>query len=339
MAALFKQFQGNPDTFITSDPRCRVFPAKKFKTEDHWLINKWWPLEEREKLGDTEAECFIGTGELSGMLKDAAGVINKQAKTIADIEAGVPIKRTVTISLSDARYFRMAIGDRVLKKDLFHAERGQVPLYSANVEPGYEHGWVNQSNITDFSNPSLLWSIDSDFDLTVRKVGEVFATTDHCGRLEIIDKNLNPSYCQAAIIYGYGRTYGFDRVMRPSIKRMKKVSLRVPVKEDGTFDLAAQKSMAQEFLAVKEAVRVTAESLETIKDLKPRADIPNDAIDLGLQPGKIEMSPKPRRHAYINIESRKDAATAKMRLNEIKAAPNNLIKGIVLDKKMKQWTS
>jgi type I restriction enzyme M protein len=339
MASLFKQFQGNPDAFLTTDARCKIFPAKKFKTEDHWLINKWWPLEEREKLGDIEAECFIGTGELSGMLKDAAGVINKQAKTIGGIEAGVPIKRTVTLSLSDARYFRMAIGERVLKKDLFHAERGPVPLYSANVEPGYEHGWIKQSNITDFSNPSLLWSIDSDFDLTVRKVGEVFAATDHCGRLEILDKNLDPSYCQAAIIYGYGRTYGFDRVMRPSIKRMKKVSFRVPVKEDGAFDLAAQKSLAQEFLAVKEAVRITTDSLETIKDLKPRADIPNDAIDLGFQPGKIEMTTKRNRHIRINSQNRQDAEIAQMRLNEIKDSPDRIIKGIALEKKLKQWAS
>jgi hypothetical protein len=339
MASSFKQFQGNPEAFITTDPRCKVFSAKKFKTDDHWLINKWWSLDEREKLGDIEAECFIGTDELTGMLKETAGVISKQAKAIASIEEGVPIKRTVTLSLSDARYFRMAIGERVLKKDLFHAERGSVPLYSANVEPGFEHGWIKQSNIADFSNPSVLWSMDNDFNLTVRKAGEVFAATDHCGRLEILDKSLDPFYCQAAIIYGYGRTFGFDRVMRPSIKRMKKVSFRIPVKADGTFDLEAQRSLAKGFIAVQDAIRITTESLESIKDLKPKAEIPKDAIDMGVQPGRIEMTTKRRRHTHINTEDHCDLEIAQARLNEIKAAPKKVVKGAELDKRMKQWVS
>jgi hypothetical protein len=184
-----------------------------------------------------------------------------------------------------------------------------------------------------------LWSIDSDFNLTVRKAGEVFAATDHCGRLEILDSNLDPFYCQAAIIYGYGRTFGFDRVMRPSIKRMKKVSLRVPVKLDGTFDLEAQRSLAKGFIAVQDAVRITSESLEAIKDLKPRADIPKEAIDLGIQPGRVEMTTKRRRHSQVFNQDQRDIEIAKVRLNEIKEAPGKVVKGMALEKRMKQWVS
>ena len=190
------------------------------------------------------------------------------------MERLIPIENTTTISISDKRYFRTSIGTRVLKKDLFHGEKGTIPLYSANVEVGKEHGWVKKSNIEDFSFPSLLWSIDSDFNITMREAGELFATTDHCGRLEILNSSLDPTYCQAAIIYGYGRTYGFDRVVRPSLKRMEKVTLQIPVKEDGSFDLDAQKDLAKEFLAVQEAIRVASDSLESVKELKPKVDIP-----------------------------------------------------------------
>jgi len=325
MASLFKLFQGNPNAFQTTDPRCRVFPANKFKTEDHWLINKWWPLEEREKLGDIEPECFVNPDDLSVLLKDVSAAINNQVRAMAHIEAENPIERTVTLSLSDVRYFRMSIGNRVLKKDLFHSEQGPVPLYSANVEMGKEHGWVKKSNIEDFSHPSLLWSIDSDFNMTVRHAGEVFATTDHCGRLEILDLSLDPAYCQAAIVYGYGRTYGFDRVMRPSIKRMKKVTLRVPLKLDGTFDLKAQQNLARRFIAVQDAVRIAAESLETIKELKPKADIPKDAVDLGFQPR--------------SSEDQRDAEIAQGRLDELRNWPDKLIKGLALERKIKRWVS
>jgi hypothetical protein len=64
---------------------------------------------------------------------------------------------------------------------------------------------------------------------------------------------------------------------------MQKVSLRVPIKEDGTFDLQAQRALAMEFVAVQDAVRAASTSLETISELKPRADLPQGAKDLGLQ--------------------------------------------------------
>lgn len=332
MASLFKLFQGNPAEFQTVDPRCKVFPASAFKPEEHWMVNKWWPIEERERLGDVAAECFVGPVELATLLRDTSSTINEQVKKLSASERGAPIQRTVTLALSDARYFRMSIGKRVLRKDLFHAKPGKVPLYSANVEAGNEHGWIEKSNVEDFSNPSILWSIDSDFNISVRNKDEKFATTDHCGRLEVLDTSLDPAYCQAAIVYGYGRTYGFDRVTRPSITRMRKVTLRVPVKADGSFDLDAQRDLSKEFIAVQEAVRGVGDSLEIIKDLKPRADLPKDAEDLGMQPGL--MTARETRHRRLTDEDRRDAEIALERLKEIETDPPRLVSSKKLKAKL-----
>lgn len=203
----------------------------------------------------------------------------------------------------------MGIGKRVLKRELFYAKPGAVPLYSANVEIGKEHGFVEKSNLTDFSQPSLLWSIDSDFNMTVRQPGEIFATTDHCGRLEILDGGLDAVYCHAAIIYGFGRLYGFDRVTRPSLQRMAKVTFRVPVRPDGTFDVEAQRALAAEYTAIQDAVEDVKTLLEQMADLKPRAELPEDAADLG------------------NREDLDDSKIAFERLKEIKANPDVLVTG------------
>ena len=182
-------------------------------------------------------------------------------------------------------------------------------MYSANVEVGKEHGYLDKSNLDDFTHPSLLWSIDSDFNMTVRQAGDVFATTDHCGRLEILNSDLDPVYCHAAIIYGYGRQFGFDRVTRPSLQRMKKVTFRVPVKPDGSFDLEAQRALAGEYMAIQDAVDDAKLNLEQIADFKPRAELPSDAIDLG------------------DREAVEDARTAGNRLTQIKKNPRSLVSG------------
>jgi type I restriction-modification system DNA methylase subunit len=311
MTSQFKMFQGSPADFASIDPKCRIVPFDKFKPEDHWLVNKWWPLEERERLGDVEAETFVGTGELATLLQSASLTLGTFAKDLEVAEPPALVERTATISLSDRRFFRMGIGERVLKRDLFNAEKGEVPLYSANVERGNEHGWVHHSNLEDFSRPSLLWSIDSDVNISVREPGEVFATTDHCGRLEIMTPDLDPHYCHAAIVYGYGRVFGFDRVTRPSLTRMKKVTLRVPVKADGTFDIKAQRDLASEYTNIKDAIRAVGDSLDTIVGLRPKVDIPKEAEDMGSQvvvvasPSGIEGTRPALDHHDLEIASKR----------------------------------
>ena len=281
MSAAFRLFQGNPQEFSSADRRCKLFPIERFKPDEHWLVNKWWPREEREQLGDLDEESFVSPAELSPILKDTGAMLDKHAELLVVSGRTKQIRRTVTLSLSDKTLFRMSIGKRVLKKTLFYAKRGTVPLYSANVELGKEHGWIEQSNLKDFCHPSLLWSIDSDFNMTSRAAGDVFATTDHCGRIEIVSNDLDPVYCQAAIVYGFGRTYGFDRVTRPSLRRMAAVTFKVPIRVDGAFDLEAQRDLAKEFSAIQEAVDDAKKGLEAISDLKPRADLPKDAKDMG----------------------------------------------------------
>ena len=327
MASWFKSFQGNPAAFETTDPKCKTFPFAKFHPSEHWLVNKWWSMAEREQFGDVEAESFVGASELSGILQGASSTLGSFAKDLGAAKPVTFVKRTATISLSDARFFRMGIGERVLKRDLFGIEKGKIPLYSANVEIGSEHGWINESNLADFMRPSLLWSIDSDFNISVRDAGFVFATTDHCGRLEILTSDLDPYYCQAAILYGYGRIFGFDRVTRPSLKRMRQVFLRIPIKADGAFDMAAQQELANEFTNVKEAIRAVADSLDAIVRLRPKVEIPKETEDLEFN--AIVGDP----NRLINKEEAEDAddlETAVRRIRDLAYGKSKKVKGKIL---------
>ena len=276
MASLFRAFQGNPEVFLSNDPRCKVFPISRFIPEGPWLVDKWWTLDEREQLGAVDVETFVGSHELSSMLEETAASLTQQAQRLKALDRVAVVKRTATLKLGDPKHFRMSIGKRVTHKQLRELAKGEVPLYSANVDPGKEHGWIEGSNISDFSQPSILWSIDSDFNMSVREPGEVFATTDHCGRLEILDSKLDPEYCKAAIQFGYGRLFGFDRVSRPSLQRMKKVTFTVPINEMGNFDLAAQRGLSREHIAISNAVQVAETRLEYFKGLKPLAEIPSE---------------------------------------------------------------
>ena len=172
-------------------------------------------------------------------------------------------KKYNTISISDQKYFRLKIGKRVLIKDLHNKKQhptfgnmgltkgdgNTITLYSSN--PSEIYGYVEKSNITtDFSNPYILWGIDGDFTFNIKQKGVPFATTDHCGAIEVIHKNIFPEYLvlqleiQKSIL-------GFDRTLRPSLELMeKKIIFEIPFTSDQEPDLAIQKHLVDKYKPV-----------------------------------------------------------------------------------------
>jgi hypothetical protein len=157
---------------------------------------------------------------------------------------------TRTIPLSDTTVFSLSIGKRVLIAE--HTESG-VPVYSANALVPF--GTIEKSNLTNFGSPSLLWGIDGNFDWNIIPAGEAFATTDHCGRLQILNDRLDPEYVYRFLKATSGR-YGFDRVFRASLDNMKaEVAVIVPL-DAATGDISSDRQhQVAEMLSVQEASR------------------------------------------------------------------------------------
>ena len=121
------------------------------------------------------------------------------------------------ISLSDSDYFEIFIGKRILKFEVFNS-RGNIPVYSANVMKPF--GFLEESNIDDFSVDYVLWGIDGNFEFNIIPRGIRFATTDHCGAIKIKDENILPEY----LLYELElqrHIKGFDRTLRSSLANMK----------------------------------------------------------------------------------------------------------------------
>lgn len=147
----------------------------------------------------------------------------------------------VTVGLSEGSFFALSIGQRVLIAE--HVEDG-IPAYSANALVPFGH--VRASNLADFSAPSILWGIDGNFDWNFIPAGDIFATTDHCGRLQILDDRLDPEYIYWFLVATRDRC-GFDRVYRASLDNMKaEVTVTVPLDRGGAaFSLNRQRCLAQ----------------------------------------------------------------------------------------------
>lgn len=172
-----------------------------------------------------------------------------------------------SVALSDRQLFILGIGKRILKKD----QLGEgVPAYSTNVNEPF--GFIEESNLNDFSSPSLIWSIDGVFDWRYIPENTEFATTDHCGRLIIKAPDLNPKYIYHALKSTKDQ-YGFDRTYRSSLRNIRQVvSVDVPVDKNGGFDLDAQIVIAERYEKLEQAKGNILEQLEILSSVQVTLD-------------------------------------------------------------------
>ncbi|MCL2213699.1 MAG: restriction endonuclease subunit S [Treponema sp.] len=147
------------------------------------------------------------------------------------------------IVLGDKQYFKLEIGKRVLRNKL-PSIAGNIPVFSANVfEP---FGFIDKSNFTSFDYDVILWGIDGNFDLNHIQPNTSFATTDHCGTITILSKNIEPSYLIYQL-YLLKETLSFDRNFRASLSNMKRVKITIPIDLQGKFNLEQQKCLAEKY--------------------------------------------------------------------------------------------
>ncbi|HET8863403.1 MAG TPA: N-6 DNA methylase [Solirubrobacterales bacterium] len=272
MVSAFKRFQADPAAYSgedpaerIADPRARVEPIGSFLPEEHWLVDRWRPEAERRALGDVDESEAISPEALATRLREISATLRELADLISESsEVHGPLS-FATVSLDDPDRFRLSIGKRVLKQELFGRAEGPIPLYSANVTQPFGH--VHSSNIEDFGHQSVLWGIDGDFHLAAKEAGVEFATTDHCGRIEILDDRLDAGYCRAAL--ALARTHGFDRTLRPSLRRVEALEIKVPVGPDGELDPVRQRALAREYDALVDSLAEAASELRSLASLQP----------------------------------------------------------------------
>lgn len=131
-----------------------------------------------------------------------------------------------TYRLSDTNVFELNIGKRVLEEDLISPEiQNAIPVYSANVKDCF--GYLNKSIVSDFSLPSVLWSIDGNWMVNYLDKNYKFYPTDHCGYLRVKTDDISPKYFMYALDVE-GRFQRFNRNNRASMTALRSLVIQIP---------------------------------------------------------------------------------------------------------------
>lgn len=182
-----------------------------------------------------------------------------------------------SISLGDTTYFKLSIGKRIVKKDIFrdNLEGDKIPIYSANVYKPF--GYINQKKAEKKycvkSGPVLIWGIDGKFDWNYIPDGQMFCPTDHCGVLEIKNEDIYPQYF-LYVLRNEKNKYGFDRTFRASLRNVKEnIVINIPIKENGDFDLELQQQIAKRYTELEKMRHEIIKKLRKIQHLELEVEI------------------------------------------------------------------
>jgi len=158
----------------------------------------------------------------------------------------MPERTLMEISIFDKAYFDVFIGRRVLHDELQHGETATFPVYSAN--PKKPLGYLDHSNVDDFSCDCVIWGIDGNWDFAVLGRNQPFATTDHCGTIRVKDANIRADYLLRRLEIAR-QVYGYDRTLRASLKAMAPITVPIPFC-DGQFDVQEQDRVVRQYRTV-----------------------------------------------------------------------------------------
>lgn len=264
-ASLFNMFKGAKTRFKTADKRCKIISIDSFYQGLHWSVDRWWTREERIDLGVEEEENAVDVSTFISMISDARETLAESIEPLQELlEKQLTCTNRKRVSLADPSLFVLSLGKRLLKKDFFNS-KGAIPVFSANVFEPFVYNDV--SNISDFTKAYVLWGIDGSFSFNVMEPGTSFATTDHCGSIKILDDTIDPYYL-AYMMEETRHKYGFDRGLRASLTNMKSFAVDIPIKEDGSFDLAVQRSIAESLLCLRQTRKEITEKMTQLVSQK-----------------------------------------------------------------------
>ena len=256
-AALYNQFKGSPNTFKSPDQRCKVVPWAEFDAFDHWMLDRHcWTSDELRELGiGEEAPEPLTIEQFNGLLQ---GV---KVCSIRTSSSDISNVKFAEVLLNDKSLFSLRIGKRVLKKDC--VDNG-IPCISANVQDRF--GYISQTLLLkDFSVPSLTWGIDGNFDWFLIPAKYPFHPTDHCGVLRVVNENIDPEYLFHSLRSTKTR-HGFDRTYRANLANVGRVSVEIPVRKDGSYDMDAQLEFAKTFRTIDDKRKEAMQKLQEVLD-------------------------------------------------------------------------
>ena len=271
MVNQFNQFKGSKNSFIPQNSRCKTLSFEKFNNAEHWVIDRFWNDEELVALGVKEEvknfsvddyisliqQTEISIGKLKGDLLDLSSELEKSNK-----DKQIAYK---TIGGDDG-LFKIEKGKSEYTKSYINNNKGDYPVYSSKTT---EDGVIGNINHYDYETECLTWTTDGTYVGTVYYRNGKFGMTTHCGALIPKVDNIHLSYFLYILNRDLSKYYaGEGSNRRITVNIIQNVSVPVPIKKNGNFDIDKQIEIAQKYKKLEDIKNKLKEEMQILSEVK-----------------------------------------------------------------------
>lgn len=263
----FNMFKGSKTKYHTDDKRCKIVSIEDFYTGVHWSVDRWWTHEEKVELGIEESKKTVSLDEYRSVLTDVAATLSEFDEPLGELgETAIEDIGTGAIAevmVSDI--FDVQRGKGKYTKAYIQNHQGEFPVYSGNTVGAFAH-----IDSYDYDVPCLSWAIDGLAGYIMIH-NDVFSATNHRGvlvpKVEDIDLQyiryvLEPIFRELKM--GRAGDNGENEYTSLPPFRVMNAKFSIPIRVDGTFDLDAQKAIAQKYVFIDQMKDTIREKLDSL---------------------------------------------------------------------------
>jgi len=273
----FRAFYADKDVFEPRNLNCKIIKKDELKPEYRWDINRFWSEKEKKELGIIEAKSSIGLSDFESLVESMFTSVKDK---IEELKGGVEDSgiKTKTVKLGNSDYFKIIRGKRITKSDI-HNNPGDIPVISGRKRADSYLGHISEEWLKNNNKPIYLRTL-----VTINSngaVGEVFLRElpkytihDDVTAIDINIEKIDFRFLVYSIRQAIADAdFRYDAKLYK--KRLKRLEIKIPVDEEGNFDLDTQERLALNFEKlneIKESVKnfnnelenkfITAETLQ-----------------------------------------------------------------------------
>jgi hypothetical protein len=174
-----------------------------------------------------------------------------------------------TKSVPVVELFDLKKGNADYTKRYIHDHKGEYPVYSSQTS---NSGEIGRIDTYDYEEECFTWTTDGVFAGTVFCKNGRFSITTHCGILKLKEeyrKKVNFEYLCFVLNQTLPKnTLGEWANKRLGIERMGEISIDIPIKENGEFDLSKQRDIAEKYKKIEQIKKHLEDNYEKIINSK-----------------------------------------------------------------------
>jgi len=254
---------------VPAAPRCKLISFDDFSELGNWLVDRLWPLEEKQELGIIEEKSSITQEEFVNVLTD----LSEYLKTTLKREKPVVTK---------ADYKSMPLGEffefpsiRGVTRNTIFAHPGNIPVYGGRMS-GTPIGYIedNVSGVKYFSN-CLGWNRQGSVGYVFWHDHRFTTTDDHRPMIlkeeykDVINLEYIRIQSEAVLLasgFSWGKTAGKEKI--------KDIYIEIPCNADGSISRKAQDQYIEKYEFIHEPQVIMKNYFEV---LQHSIELENDA--------------------------------------------------------------